>query len=89
MDEDDEISSKRRRTAAPSLEGKSRGWSEEEEEWKLKAGEYRDANTLLHELHAMNRHRIQPAASPPPPAEQDVPPEESEKVKERYEERNK
>jgi hypothetical protein len=105
MDEDDQgytpsgTVMKRRRTVAPSLEGKSRGWNprsssstgsssrsprysigEDEEdydvsegteerihdrdvdgeEWKTKAGEYRDANTLLHDLHAQNRQRVHP-----------------------------
>ena len=34
-------------------------------EWQLEAGEYRDANSLLHDLHAEQRHRLL-FSSPPP-----------------------
>lgn len=102
MEEDqEEHNNKRRRTVAPSLEGKSRGWNtfpllqEEElvEEWKNDAGEYKDANTLLHELHAQNRHRtVQPVVQQDREhylAEWEDTGGESQSVKERYEERNK
>lgn len=85
MDEDhveEEGGGKRRRTVAPSLEGKSRGWNPTPEE---AGGEYRDANTLLHELHALNRHR-----SGQSPEQYSVDTGgEGTSVKERYEERNK
>jgi hypothetical protein len=88
---------KRRRTVAPSLDGKSRGWEppspptthsssgssrhtieggdedydsdwdteddthgSSSEGWEANLSEYRDANTLLHTLHAQSRIRVQP-----------------------------
>lgn len=89
MDEDhveeEEGGGKRRRTVAPSLEGKSRGWNPAPVVQEEVGGEYRDANTLLHELHALNRHR-----SGQSPEQYSVDTGgEGTSVKERYEERNK
>lgn len=35
-----------------------RGYSTGRREWQAKAGVYKDANSLLHDLHAEQRHRI-------------------------------
>ncbi|KAK7694439.1 hypothetical protein QCA50_001625 [Cerrena zonata] len=38
--------------------GGRRGYSAGRREWQAKAGVYKDANSLLHDLHAEQRHRI-------------------------------
>lgn len=45
------------REGYPHAEGR-RGYSARRREWQAKAGVYKDANSLLHDLHAEQRHRM-------------------------------
>jgi hypothetical protein len=70
------------------------------DDWKSQAGEYRDANILLHDLHEIHLHRVNSPFQRPSAAledhesssqdlDSDMGDEELRLVKEQYEEQNK
>ncbi|KJA25955.1 hypothetical protein HYPSUDRAFT_64182 [Hypholoma sublateritium FD-334 SS-4] len=80
-DEPPDRDTKRRRTAAPELDGRARGWAtqpdgDDDDEYISqdeapdpalpRSEEYKSANTMLRELHTLHQHRLLFASSPQP-----------------------